>query len=641
MDPHLQKLVAQYRTGTIRRATVSTSSNEVSVIARVSDVEKWEELSEVRVGATINQDDGADAVVTGRLPISRLGYVRTLPFVKSLKAARPLFANLSATTDELNSRPHELPGDLQSAGTGRGTVVGVVDYGCDFAHQNFRSADGSTRLLAIWDQSGPDSNDSPFGYGRVHDSEQINAALQSSDPYTTLGYGPTRDLFLASPGTHGTHVMDIAAGNGNGTGVPGVAPEADLVFVDVSHSDLAFSGGQVVGQSFGDSTRLLEALKFIFDLAGDRPCVINVSLGTNGGPHDGTTLVEDGIDRLVSQKPNRAVTIAASNSYADGIHAAGTVRADSSVTLTWQVATSDSSHNELEIWYSGSDRFEAEIIAPDGTLLGRITPGGQPLSLAVSNRMVVFASNRLDDPNNHDNMIGVFLEKSFPGWDPAGDWQIRLLGTQISEGAFHAWVERDNVSPSRFAPPHDSSHTIGSISCGQKSIVVGSYDAHKSSRPLSFFSSAGPTRDGRQKPELAAPGHSVLAAHSRSGDRAVRKSGTSMAAPAVAGVCSLVFSEAAERNLDLSIDQLRTILEDACRRNPPFGTSWDDRYGHGRLSARRAIEAVVEIDGANGPATSRSKKKSGKSASTSRKTSQNKKSAKGKSRRRTSKATGR
>ena len=73
--------------------------------------------------------------------------------------------------------------------------------------------------------------------------------------------------------------------------------------MNVSHAEIPFQGEQVVASSFGDSVRLLEALRYIFDKAGTRPCVINISLGTNGGPHDGTTLVEQGIDSLLPGRP--------------------------------------------------------------------------------------------------------------------------------------------------------------------------------------------------------------------------------------------------------------------------------------------------------------------------------------------------
>lgn len=80
------------------------------------------------------------------------------------------------------------------------------------------------------------------------------------------------------PESHGTHVMDIAAGNGQGLGIPGYAPEADLMFVEPS-SKKGPVGPEVVGQSFGDSTLLLKAIKYIFDRAAGRPTVVNISLG--------------------------------------------------------------------------------------------------------------------------------------------------------------------------------------------------------------------------------------------------------------------------------------------------------------------------------------------------------------------------
>lgn len=212
-------------------------------------------------------------------------------------------------------------------------------------------------------------------------------------------------------GSHGTHVMDIAAGNGLGTKVPGMAPHADIVFVEVSASDIPWDGPDAVGKSFGDSVQLLEAVRYIFDVAGNRPCVINASLGTNGGPHDGTSLVEQGIDRLLTQATNRAMVIAASNSYSDGIHASGSVQAGRSFDLMWDVPTNDATNNELEIWYAGNDRIGVEIIAPDGTSLLRVDPG-QTKSLSSNGRVVLLAVNRLKDPNNDDNMIGLFSNEN-------------------------------------------------------------------------------------------------------------------------------------------------------------------------------------------------------------------------------------
>lgn len=598
MDPRLQHLLVRRRLGLIKEAGVATAEDEVAVIARVADVAQWEALSEVRVGAVIGEDKVGTIVVTGFIPVVRIENVRSQPYVKSLKAAQPLRQMLAATLAETGARVDLLPAGTQSAG-GAGVVVGIVDYGCDFAHQNFRSAGGGTRLSCIWDQRGPTTPSSPFGYGRKYTRDEINQALDDPNPYDALGYGPAPDVPGRPKGTHGTHVMDIAAGNGRGSGTPGVAPQADLIFVDVSHADIPFSGPEVVEKSFGDSARLLEALKFIFEEAGDRPCVINISLGTNGGPHDGSTLVEKGIDSLIRAKPNRAVTIAAANAFDDGIHAAGQVPAGGTFDLRWRIPESDLSHNELELWYDGGDRFTVELLGPDGAVLLTVRPGQSDGLTTSAGEVVAFIANRLNDPNNGDNMIGIFLESGLPD----GVWTVRLRGDTVLDGSFHAWIERDDRNPSQFDPPHDNTHTIGSISCGRETVVVGSYDAHKPSRPLSWFSSAGPTRDGRQKPDLSAPGHDVLAAHSRTKTKVVRKSGTSMGAPAANGVIALMLAEARARGLDLTGEQIREILIAVARRDPPPGTKWDDRYGHGRLSASAAIQRVIDLAAEAGPRT--------------------------------------
>lgn len=590
MDPRLQRFVARQRQGLLEAPTVSSAHDEVAVIAKVTDVTAWEALSEVQMGGVFGEPaaDGTQ-IVTGRIPLARIEYVRQQRYVTSLKATQSLRPALDKTIAETGARTDLLPQGQRTAG-GAGVVVGIIDFGFDIAHHNFRHPDGSTRLLALWQQAGPSTPTSPFGYGKTFTPAQINAALLQPDPYSALGYGPVPDQRLPNPGTHGTHVADIAAGNGRGSGISGMAPNADIVFVDVATSDIPRQGPQVVGTSFGDSTRLLEAVLYIFQQAGTRPCVINISLGTNGGPHDGTTLVEEGIDRLVRAAPNRAVVIAASNAFADGIHAAGTVPPGGQADLLWDVRLGDTTQNELEVWYRGPDRFAMELLAPGGRSLGRIEPGHNG-NVQRQGQVVLFVANRLGEPNNQDNTIGVFLESGLP----SGRWTVRLHGVTVQDGTYHAWIERDDPNPSNFAPPHDNTHTIGSISCGHETIVVGSYDAHKATVPLSFFSSAGPTRDGRQKPEVSAPGHALFAAHSRTGTGVTRKSGTSMAAPAVTGLVALLLAQAQAQGLALTSQQIRDLLTTTARHHPPDAAGWDDRYGHGRVSATAAVAAVMAL----------------------------------------------
>jgi subtilisin family serine protease len=253
------------------------------------------------------------------------------------------------------------------------------------------------------------------------------------------------------------------------------------------------------------------------------------------------------------------------------------------------------SHDELELWYPGSDAFDVELINPSGDSLGTIAAGSNGQLLDAAGNVQIFAANRLGDPNNGDNVIGIFLENSVP----SGSWTVRLLGRTVTDGTFHAWIERDNNTPSSFAPPHDNTHTVGSISCGRNTIVVGSYDAHKKAKPISWFSSEGPTRDGRQKPEVSAPGHAVEAAHSRTKAGVVSKSGTSMAAPAVAGIIALIFAEAKKRGKDLTITELHDIIAASVNKSPPTPAgAWDARYGLGRIDAAKAIQETQHRSGA-------------------------------------------
>src|SRR5262245_44503065 len=139
LDPRLQKMIALQYAGARKRATTSTESGEVAVVARVASLTAWENLSEVRPGAAIGDPDRTGAsIVTARIPISRVEFVRRQPFVESLKAARRLHPTLSATTAEIGCRPRDLPAGAKANG-GAGVVVGIVDFGCDFAHRNFIS----------------------------------------------------------------------------------------------------------------------------------------------------------------------------------------------------------------------------------------------------------------------------------------------------------------------------------------------------------------------------------------------------------------------------------------------------------------------------------------------------------------------
>ncbi|WP_218932686.1 S8 family peptidase [Roseimaritima multifibrata] len=114
--------------------------------------------------------------------------------------------------------------------------------------------------------------------------------------------------------------------------------------------------------------------------------------------------------------------------------------------------------------------------------------------------------------------------------------------------------------------------SIGDPANLEEAIAVGSVHlANPLTYGTSFFSSRGPTADGRQKPDVVAPGERVPSANYgyRSGNDYIELSGTSMAAPHVSGLLAAFLSQ--RRELIGEPDQVKRILLENCtslKRDP-------------------------------------------------------------------------
>jgi len=666
VDPTLQELMAE-----------GAPDDEVAVLLRLSD--PTAAPPNVRLIAEF------DNIVTCRLQRRDIVAVRSSAPVLSMKAARLYSSTViteedywadendesanSITEDAIADSPEEqsvigndwsddgeaLPDRVRDSDlrrpeaadlpTGKGVVIAHIDWGVDIAHPDFRLPDGRTRLLALWDQRGAAFPDRPnrYGYGRIFNRDEINQALLSGDPYATLGYHPAD--FDTLRGTHGTHTLSIAAGNGRSGGPVGIAPDADLIFVDLSTYT---AEGPT---NLGDSVAYCEAVDFVLrtvaalpassvsgkepDISIEntlefdpeaiqqrlRPVVINSSLGRHGGPHVGLSLVEQGMDAALRQ-PGRAFVYSAGNYYNRQAHASGTLRPGETHTLRMVVETGGNrsdgqtlSPSEVELWYPGTDRLAVTITAPNGTRFGPVLGDRQsPLQLQLPGenapRTIGQIYHRLNDPNNGDNEAMLFLYKGAP----TGIYEITLFGEDVADGRYHLWIERNTTGRRAQATfeARDSRTecTTGTICNGFRTIAVGAYDAHawyqngdvpETGRPLAPFSSSGLTRDGRQKPDLCAPGVQVLAARScprhwpgkaegQPPPLLTRMSGTSMAAPHVTGTIALIFEAAAR---PLTIKETRRLLLLATDPAPPDVTeSARLRIGSGFLNIEAAVAAA-------------------------------------------------
>jgi carboxypeptidase C (cathepsin A)/subtilisin family serine protease len=499
----------------------------------------------------------------------------------------------SANPSEL-SVDNILPADerrpANETATGRGVVIGVVDWGFDFAHPDFRNKDGSTRFLALWDQRGSKLPNSPqpFGYGVVHDREAINRALKEKDPYAALGYHPAD----ADPGfgCHATHVLSIAAGGGGEDRPTGVAPEADIVCVHNAPWDELNTG------RLGDSVTLLEAIDFISRVAGDRPWVVNLSMGRHGEQHDGSTLIEQGLDAAIRAGAGRAVCLSTGNYFDKRIHASGQLRPTQQRTIVWEVVENNPTNNQMEFWYSWQDRFLVTVRSPDGKISAQAAIGERS-KFVLGGKEVGNVYHRGQEPNNFDNHITIYLYKEAP----AGEWEVTITGEDVIDGRYHAWIERDVSCPrcqSRLRPDDaDPRSTTGTICNGRRTLAVGAYNNHDPEMRIAHFSSVGPTRDGRLKPDLCAPGVAVLAARSAPREPKeevpllTRMSGTSMAAPCVAGTIALMFQAAPRR---LRIEETHNLLLQSARK-VSVPEEIPERLGIGFLDIEAAVEAARSI----------------------------------------------
>lgn len=523
-------------------------------------------------------------LATGEVNLKDLAPLAEHPQVVYVQASRPVYPSLDRSVPETGAPALWY---TASGTTGQGVIVGVVDTGIDVLHRDFRvDRDGNgteegSRILYLWDQAGVGAAGFPFWwgdvlsetrYGRAFSREELERAIVSGIP-------PTRDTH-----GHGTHVAGIAAGDGSSSpsGLRGVAPGADLV---------------IVKTTFYEDT-VVDGVRFVFEAARalGKPAVVNLSLGGHGGPHDGSSLFEQMIDALVD-RPGRAVVAAAGNEGNRKIHVGGDVRA----RTTWHLVAEESTV-AVQLWHTGTSSFSAEVRAPTGETVP-VLPGSQRWSSTASGG-VWLDNTSLPDPRNLARHIYIALTDVSPGTT----WAVTLTPV-IGGGRVDGWVE--NPSAGQFQEG-DTSYTIAEPGNAQRVITVGAYTtktrwtsvageqtAEGELGARASFSSRGPTRDGRQKPDLAAPGAWIASA--RSGQAATAPwltlpdgehamlLGTSMAAPHVAGAVALLFS----RWPSLTWSEVKDALVSGARTDDQVGAAPNYAWGAGKLDIPRAADLAA------------------------------------------------
>lgn len=557
----------------------------------------------------------AGSVAALRATAGELARLLALPDVEVVEERRILRPTLDASGPAIGAPAARMETGLD----GSGVLVGVVDTGADFRHADLRRADGSTRVAALLDFANvrgalhPELPD--YGGAALWLAADIDAVLAAE----RAGMTPATTVDERDTNGHGTHVSGIAASNGLATArgfdagrYVGIAPGADLIVVQASRGDASFSDADVVtGCRFAvEQARRLH-----------RPIAVNLSLGSNSGPHDGTSNLELAIDALFPNTTSgQAIVVAAGNEGSRDQHA-GAWALDGSIDIPIAAPSSSQANAQLvlEVWYSGS--LSIAMRSPSGRRVGPVASGHVDSGAMTAEGQVII-DNGGSSPRRGDGRQSASVAIAGPtdGAPAAGIWTMTFAGTA---SRWDAWITDEPAAavPAHFQDYLAEDDRLDLPATAHNVIVAGSFvtknqwitiDGMAVNRTSvlgapSAFSSSGPTADGRFAPDVIAPGEYIASSLSQDATPDNPQSaffvgtgnhlawaddglhgvlrGTSQAAPHVTGAVALLL----QADPTLTPAELREVLRVTARDD---GGGFTPRAGFGKLDVLAALRFV-------------------------------------------------
>lgn len=570
----------------------------------------------------------SQGLATVRLPLSGLGSLADVQGITYVQAPQQAHLALDLARSEafadlaqalpLPSSPEALPA------TGRGIVIGQVDAGIDYMHNAFRSADGTLRISRVWEQGTDPSatyitglrSPEAFGYGAEFDTPEL-----------ILEAGGDSDA-----GSHGTHVMGIAAGSDTYLDgqFHGLAPEAELVMVAMNE----------VGP---DNVHVSDAIQYIFDYADavQKPCVINLSLGGNSGPHDGTSAFDRIADGL--QGPGRLIVGAAGNYGADKFHIGRSLDASADAegfkTLLNHDFEAKRNYGDVDIWADPTLDFSLEMFDYGTIAHGESEKSTLTLAQLLDGEVheVTFGRNisgtvqLTGETNPMNGKTHILLRSLITSIRVNHLVALRVVPTagagQIDLWADNAELRFNAPQYDGFVNPTDESTVCEIGGTANRILSVGAYTtrdefkledddkihpAGQTLGDLCTFSGYGPTADGRQKPEVCAPGSVIVSAisgldlsddihmHSHYTDASRHEQrygymqGTSMSTPFVTGAVALWL----QAYPSLTPEELKEVIALSARQDD---FTADTRFwGAGKIDVLAGLERCIELSKQSG-----------------------------------------
>lgn len=548
--------------------------------------------------------------ITTQIPVNNIEIVSLIPEINHVEIGIPVYKKMD------QARPVTFVDDVQngtglkSPYTGKDVIIGFIDGGFEYGHPAFYNTDRSElRIKRAWNQNAT-SGTKPTGYNYGAEYTTSTAILNTG----------TDDRFE----THGTHVAGIAAGadKANSNIYYGIATEADLVMVSYNYEDGSY-----------DNVSVLDGVKYIYNYADNvgKPCVINMSLGTHYGPHDGTSTFDRLCDQL--QGEGKLLVGSAGNEGVDNFHISKDfTSSDNTLKTFFNFADRNELYGTADIWGTANKSFAVQVVvynASNGTekytsdIINATTSNVKEITLNASSHGAsgtVRIVSQKDSYNNKGHaLVTVELSSLYNNY---------YIGLKITatESTVHAWS--DNYY-SQFTDNSisgwtngNSEHSVGEIGgTGKRIITVGSFNTKNVAKigDISYFSSVGPTIDGRTKPDITAPGSTVTAAFSSYAvasdsyyaNNVEKRSaidakyyyygnlqGTSMAAPHVTGIVAIWL----QAKNTLTPEEVRTVLQrtsinDSYTNNilPTGNNTW----GYGKINALAGLKECIDMNSEN------------------------------------------
>ena len=462
---------------------------------------------------------------------------------------------------------------------GQGILVAIIDSGIEYENADFRNEDGTTRILALWDQSlAPgEGRVPPKGYavGAEYTSGQINEALGRSTLDDRRQIVPSQDT-----SGHGTAVAGVAAGNGrNSNGqYAGAAPKSNLLVVKL---------GNPVKDGFPRTTELMQGIDYVVRKALElrMPVAVNISFGNTYGSHDGSSLLERFIDDI-SNIWKSCICIGSGNEAASAGHTSGIMRMGREEIIQLAVQSSQPAIS-IQIWKEYTDIVDISLMTPAGVTIGPIQEilGPQRFSVGQTEILLYYG-----EPSPYSTAQEIFIDMlPKETYVASGVWRLILNPRKVVSGAYELWLPSENVlnQGTGFLFPTDQT-TLTIPSTAGRVVTVGAYNA------LTFayadFSGRGYTRGANLvKPDIVAPGVDVTAA--AIGGGYAQFTGTSFAVPFVTGGAALMMEWGIVKGNDpfLYGEKVKAYLRRGAKPLPGFTEYPNPQVGYGALCVRDSI----------------------------------------------------